>query len=63
MTSGAPPTLDSAYVRSVQALLSGLPDPYHPAQLALVPLPGGETVLRIEYAAPVPLGLLGPQSP
>jgi hypothetical protein len=32
--------------------------PYQPARAAIVRLPGGPTALRIDFAAPVPLGLL-----
>jgi hypothetical protein len=32
--------------------------PYQPARAAIVRLPGGQTALRIDFAAPVPLGLL-----
>ena len=32
--------------------------PYQPARAAIVRLPGGQTALRIDFAAPSPLGLL-----
>ena len=32
--------------------------PYQPAQAAIVRLPGGQAALRIDFAAPSPLGLL-----
>ena len=32
--------------------------PYQPAQAAIVHLPGGQMALRIDFAAPGPLGLL-----
>jgi hypothetical protein len=35
--------------------------PYLPAQAGIIQPAGGESVLRIEFAAPSPLGLLGAQ--
>jgi hypothetical protein len=32
--------------------------PYQPARAAIVRLPGGQTALRIDFAAPSPMGLL-----
>jgi hypothetical protein len=53
----------SAYVRSMLAFLRTQPAPYLPAHAGTARLAGGQTVLRIEYAAPSPLGLLGPSAP
>jgi lipopolysaccharide exporter len=50
----------SAYVRSMLAHLEALDVPFRPASAETVVLPGGQTVLRIEFSAPSPLGLLGP---
>jgi hypothetical protein len=52
---------DSAYVRSIRADLGAVPAGYRPASIATVVLRGGQAVLRIEFTAPSPLGLLGPQ--
>ena len=40
------------------ALVRAQRAPYQPAQAAIVRLPGGQTALRIDFAAPSPLGLL-----
>ncbi len=47
--------------RSILAELGGAArDPrYRPAQVDTVRFPGGKTVLRVQFAAPSPLGLLG----
>jgi len=47
--------------RSILAELGGVAqDPrYRPARIDTVRFPGGKTVLRIQFAAPSPLGLLG----
>ena len=50
----------SAFVRSMAAFLRGPTAPYRPLRVAAVRLAGGRTVLRIGFAAPSPLGLLGP---
>jgi Polysaccharide biosynthesis protein/Polysaccharide biosynthesis C-terminal domain len=50
----------SAYVRSMLAHLEALDVQFRPARAETVVLPGGQTVLRIEFSAPSPLGLLGP---
>jgi hypothetical protein len=52
----------SAYARSVLAFFHAQLPPYLAANIGPVPADGGQTVLRIEYAAPSPLGLLGHQS-
>jgi hypothetical protein len=52
----------SAYVQSMVAVLSAEPAQLRPARIQPAMLAGGKAVLRIEYAAPTPLGLLGPTS-
>jgi hypothetical protein len=47
-----------AFVRSMVAFLRG-PAPFRPLRVGTVRLAGGHTVLRIEFAAPSPLGLFG----
>jgi hypothetical protein len=61
-TNGATPTAKSAYVKSVVKLLSSENSPYRAARVALVHT-GVHTVLRIEFAAPSPLGLLNSIKP
>jgi hypothetical protein len=51
----------SAYLQSILAVLAREPSPYRPARAQTVML-AGKAVLRIEFAAPSPLGLLGPTS-
>jgi hypothetical protein len=51
----------AAYLRSIRTDLSTVPAVYRPVRTATVVLPGGQTVLRIEFTAPTPLGLFGPQ--
>jgi hypothetical protein len=48
----------SPQVRSVLALLRAQLPPYLPASFSPVPVGGGQAVLRIQFAAPSPLGLL-----
>ena len=45
-----------AYVQSILTGLGTVPAAYRPARTATVVLPGGQTVLRIEFTAPTPLG-------
>jgi hypothetical protein len=52
---------DAAYLQSIRTDLGTVPAVYRPARTATVVLPGGQTVLRIEFTAPSPLGLFGPQ--
>jgi hypothetical protein len=47
------------FARSMVAFLRTQPTPYRPLRVETVDLAGGHTVLRIEFAAPSPLGLLG----
>jgi hypothetical protein len=51
----------SAYLRSMRTDLGLVQAEYRPTSTATVVLPGGQTVLRIEFTAPSPLGLFGPQ--
>ncbi len=46
------------YVQSVRALLGVQLPTYRPLRIELTRLPGGQAVLRIEFGAPSPLGLL-----
>jgi len=50
-----------AFVRSMLAFLRGQPTHLGTPQTQTVRLAGGLTVLRIQFSAPSPLGLLGPQ--
>jgi hypothetical protein len=52
----------SAYVQSMVAVLSAEPAQLRPAHIRTATLTGGKAVLRIEFAGPSPLGLLGPTS-
>jgi hypothetical protein len=52
----------AGYVRSMLSFLHGQRGRFRPAYVRTVHLPGGVTVLRIEFAAPSPLGLLGPHA-
>jgi len=53
-----------AFVRSMVAILRSPRAPYPPQRVQTVLLASGLTVLRIGFAAPSPLGLLGsPQAP
>jgi hypothetical protein len=61
-TASAAPTRGSLYVQSVIAQLSALQTPFRPARVELVRLADGQTVLRIEFAEPSPLGLLSPST-
>ncbi len=59
-TNGAVLTPHSPFVKAVLAQLSKLVPPYRPSSVLLVRATGGQTFLRIEFAAPSPLGLFGP---
>jgi hypothetical protein len=50
----------SAFVRSMGAFLRAQHAPYLPLRFGTVRTAAGQTVLRVEFAAPSPLGLLGP---
>jgi hypothetical protein len=56
---GAPAGSAAAGLRSMRAFLHAQRPPYSPDQAAITQLPGGHPVLRIEFPAPSPLGLLG----
>jgi hypothetical protein len=45
----------------MRASLATMNIQFRPASSQTVTLPGGQTVLRVEFSAPSPLGLLGPQ--
>ena len=49
---------DAADLAASLAMVRAQRAPYQPAQAAIVHLPGGLIALRIDFAAPVPLGLL-----
>jgi hypothetical protein len=49
-----------AYLRALRAGLASLA--YRPTTIVSTARPAGQSVLRIEFAAPSPLGLLGPQA-
>jgi hypothetical protein len=53
---------DPAYVRSMLAFLNAQRGVYAVLRVQPGQVDGGQVVLRIEFAAPSPLGLLGPQS-
>jgi hypothetical protein len=50
----------SAYVRSLVADLSAVSMQFRPASIGTVVLPRALVVLRVQFTAPSPLGLLGP---
>jgi hypothetical protein len=50
----------AGYVKAMRASLATVNIQFRPASRT-VTLPGGQTVLRVEFTAPSPLGLLGPQ--
>ena len=54
--------ITAAYVRDMVSFLRGQHGQFRPARLQSVHLPDGAAVLRIEFTAPSPLGLLGPHA-
>ena len=54
-----PAVAGSAYLRSVRAFLSAQRAPYLASSMSIVRLASGRNVLRVGFAAPSPLGLLG----
>jgi hypothetical protein len=56
-------TASPAFLRSMLGFLHGLPAHLGTLQTQTVRLPGGPTVIRIQFSAPSPLGLLSPHSP
>lgn len=61
VTGHAPGTVSASYVRSMLSYLRVQRGPYFAALTDSVRLDAGRSVLRVEFAAPSPLGLLGPQ--
>ncbi len=53
----------AAQMRAMIAFLRAQRDPYLAAHIQTARRAGGRNVLRIEFAAPSPLGLLGPRAP
>ena len=51
-----------AYVRSMVSFLHAQHGQFRPARVQTVHMAGGLTVLRIQFTAPSPLGLLGPHA-
>jgi hypothetical protein len=60
-TSRAAHLARAAYVRSVRAYLNTLNIKFRPAAMTTVVLADGQAVLRVEFTAPSPLGVFGPQ--
>jgi hypothetical protein len=60
VADAAPSNGRSALMRAFLALLRGQSTSFSPAHSQSVLLESGQTVLRIEFAAPSPFGLLGP---
>jgi hypothetical protein len=59
----ASPEGKSAYMRAMLAFLRGPGDLYPAASIETARLAGGLQVIRIEFAAPSPLGLVSPDAP
>jgi hypothetical protein len=57
-TGSADPASSAFTVRQMIRFLDQQKPPYAPAWAAMVRLPSGQAVLRLEFAAPTPLGLL-----
>jgi hypothetical protein len=53
----------AAQLRAMAVFLRAQRDPYLAAHIQTARRAGGRNVLRIEFAAPSPLGLLGPRTP
>jgi hypothetical protein len=53
----------SAYLQSVRAFLRAQRAPYLASSISIVRLASGRSVLRVGFAAPSPLGLLGARAP
>jgi hypothetical protein len=58
---GKPGTSSSAFIQSMLAYLHTESPRYRPAHTEVVRL-DGQTVLRVEFAAPSPLGLISPHN-
>jgi hypothetical protein len=52
----------AVYVQAMRAALDKLTGPYRPASTVTMARAGEPVVLRVEFTAPSPLGLLGPQA-
>jgi len=55
-------TASNTSVRKMLAFFRAQRPPYLFAQAAIAAMPGGESVLTVQFAAPAPLGLLQSQS-
>jgi hypothetical protein len=53
-----PDRASTALLRQMLGFLRAQASPYRPAQAGLITLAGGRPALRLEFAAPSPLGLL-----
>jgi hypothetical protein len=51
----------AAYVRSLLAYVGTVDAKFRPARTVTVVLPSGQSVLRVEFTGPSPLGVFGPQ--
>jgi hypothetical protein len=49
----------SAYVQSARTYLNSVNTQFRPARTATITLPGGQSVLRVEFTAPSPFGVFG----
>jgi hypothetical protein len=58
--TGQTPRLRAYYAQTFMSFLRGPAAPYRAGRIESVRLPGGQAILRIEFAAPTPLGLVGP---
>lgn len=58
--TGAGGARNSADLQPMVRFLRSRSGPYRPARIEAVVLPGGQAAVRIEFAAPSPLGLLAP---
>jgi len=59
-SSEAPGAGRPGSMRAIMAFLNAQGAPFRPAQAAVIRLPDGRAVVRAEFTAPSPLGLLGP---
>ena len=58
-TSQAGGLTQAGYAQSVRSALGGLDTSFRPVRTVPVVLPDGQAVLRVEFAAPSPLGISG----
>jgi hypothetical protein len=58
--TGTAHSVTAAFVRAMTAFMRGQHSPFRPDHSQTVRTASGQVVLRIEFAAPSPLGLLGP---